>query len=132
MQMSFVQSLVAKYPTLLALGASLKITNEPWMELCAEYIGPGPTGRYALSLCHYGELNGDLMRDPEMIFELDFDNGAAIDVFPYYWRNDWVGIEKEVSDYNSKQYSELVTFASLWNQNLLDQGFLIAEAVIND
>ena len=31
---------------------------------------PGPTGLPAISIAHYGEQNGDLMRDPEMCFEL--------------------------------------------------------------
>jgi hypothetical protein len=31
---------------------------------------PGPLGAQAISVAHYGEQNGDLMRDPEMCFEL--------------------------------------------------------------
>ena len=31
---------------------------------------PGPLGLPGLSVAHYGEQNGDLMRDPEMCFEL--------------------------------------------------------------
>ncbi len=29
----------------------------------------GPNGLPAISVAHYGEQNGDLMRDPEMVFE---------------------------------------------------------------
>ena len=32
----------------------------------------GPCGLPAISVCHYGEQNGDLMRDPEMCFELGY------------------------------------------------------------
>jgi hypothetical protein len=44
----------------------LKIENGSWMPLVIEGIGPGPDGLPAISVCHYGEQNGDAMRDPEM------------------------------------------------------------------
>jgi hypothetical protein len=31
----------------------------------------GPNGLPAISVAHYGEQNGDLMSDPEMIFEAE-------------------------------------------------------------
>ena len=31
----------------------------------------GPNGLHAISVAHYGERNGDSMRDPEMIFEAE-------------------------------------------------------------
>jgi hypothetical protein len=111
----FIQRLVAKYPQLLKAHTSMKIENEPWMSLCVENIGPGITGRPSLSLCHYGKLNGDAMRDPEMIFELDY-----------------VGIEHELTDYRSPLYNSLVQMAVTWNKNLIEQGFLLKEAVFNE
>jgi hypothetical protein len=36
----------------------------------------GPLGLPAISVCHYGEQNGDAMRDPEMSFELGFAGDA--------------------------------------------------------
>ena len=50
----------------------------------------GPCGLPAISVCHYGEQNGDLMRDPEMCFELGLGGGAHLN--PFYWRNDYAGI----------------------------------------
>lgn len=48
----------------------LKIGNPPYMALVIEAVpGRGPLGCPALSVAHYGEQNGDLMRDPEMCFE---------------------------------------------------------------
>ena len=44
---------------------------------------PGPCGLPALSVAHYGEQNGDAMRDPEMCFELGFAAGAHL--APFYW-----------------------------------------------
>jgi hypothetical protein len=35
-----------------------------------ERVGAGPRGGELVSVAHYGELNGDLMRDPEIVFEV--------------------------------------------------------------
>ncbi len=52
-------------------GLYLKIDNAPNMESVIEAVDEsGPMGLPALSVAHYGEQNGDLMRDPEMCFEL--------------------------------------------------------------
>ena len=49
----------------------LKIENPPFMALVIEATPePGPCGHPAISIAHYGEQNGDSMRDPEMCFEL--------------------------------------------------------------
>jgi hypothetical protein len=42
----------------------LKIENPPYMALVIEATPePGPCGLRAISVAHYGEQNGDLMRD---------------------------------------------------------------------
>ena len=61
------------------------------MTLTVENIGPGPRRLPALSLCHYGEQNGDAMRDPEMCFEMVIEDGRLKRFDPYYYRNDYVG-----------------------------------------
>jgi hypothetical protein len=53
----------------------------------------GPNGLPTISVAHYGEQNGDLMRDPEMIFEAE-EFGEEMNLVPFYWRNDYVGIEQ--------------------------------------
>ncbi|MCL2440487.1 MAG: hypothetical protein FWD14_01975 [Treponema sp.] len=78
--------------------------------------------RNEISLCHYGKLNGDAMRDPEMVFWKN-DNG---DYFPYYFRNDWVGFEQfsgEIIDYeliitNKERQKEQAEFADIWMLNI--------------
>jgi len=46
----------------------LKIENAPYMALVIEATGEsGPSGLPAISVAHYGERNGDLMRDPETL-----------------------------------------------------------------
>ena len=61
-------------------GLSLRIENQPYMALVIEAMDePGPCGLPALSVAHYG----DLMRDPEMGFELGCAGGAHLS--PFYW-----------------------------------------------
>jgi len=73
----------------------LKIENPPYMALVIEGApGIGPRGLPALSVTHYGEMNGDLMRDPEMCFELLQTVGGNLSLDPYYWRNDYVVVER--------------------------------------
>ncbi len=63
----------------------LKIENAPYMVLVVEAIGTGPMGLPALSVAHYGEQNGDLMRDPEMCFELCLPLGGKACLDPFYY-----------------------------------------------
>jgi hypothetical protein len=47
----------------------LQIENPPYLVLVIEATPePGPCGLRAISVAHYGEQNGDLMRDLEMCF----------------------------------------------------------------
>jgi len=107
----------------------VKIESPPYMELVIEATDEsGPRGLPALSVAHYGVQNGDLMRDPEMCFEL----GRA-ELNPFYWRNDYVAIEQWSRFIRDGQYvvhtplhGEHQNFASLWDKNLHEQGFVEA------
>jgi hypothetical protein len=61
----------------LELQFHIKIENPPYMPLTIEGIGTGPRKLPAVSVTHYGEQNGDLMRDPEMCFEMEIQNGQT-------------------------------------------------------
>jgi len=88
-------------------GLYLKIDNAPYMELVIEAMDEsGPMGLPALSIAHYGEQNGDLMRDPEMCFELGMAGGAHLD--PWYWRNDYVAVEQWSRNIVRDHYVHLV------------------------
>jgi hypothetical protein len=110
-------------------GLYLKIENPPFMELVIEATDEsGPCGLPAISVAHYGEQNGDLMRDPEMCFELGLAGGAHLN--PFYWRNDYVAVEqwsRFITDSNYVFHTELhrqhEEFAKLWDKNLRLQGF---------
>ena len=110
-------------------GLYLKIENSPYMELVIEAVDEsGPCGLPAISVAHYAEQNGDAMRDPEMCFELGFAGGAHLN--PYYWRNDYVGIEQwsrfiQDSNYcfHTQLHAQHTSFAKTWDRNLRQQGF---------
>lgn len=112
----------------------LKIENPPYMALLIEAMPePGPLGLPALSVAHYGEQNGDLMRDPEMCFELSKRVANKLSLDPYYWRNDCVAVEQWSRNVVRGQYVALLRlygqherFAAEWDRNLALQGFLEA------
>ena len=110
-------------------GLYIKIENPPFMALVIEATDDsGPCGLPALSVAHYGEQNGDLMRDPEMCFELGLAGGAHLN--PFYWRNDYVAVEQWSRFLDDGQYAyhkalhkQHEDFAKLWDNNLRLQGF---------
>ncbi len=128
--MLFLQQLTTIKPDLISrIEATVKIENAPYMTLTVENIGPGPRGLPALSICHYGEQNGDLMRDPEMCFEMQIEDGEVKHFHPYYFRNDYAGFEQDAMDINTghtdqRIVKEQTEFAALWSRNLEEQGFL--------
>jgi hypothetical protein len=114
-------------------GFHIKIENPPFQDLVIEDICQrGPRGFGTISVAHYGELNGDAMRDPEMLFEAE-ELGKEIILRPYYFRNDFAGIEQysivnedgRIS-INTRLQKEHEEFAQLWNANLKQQGFVEA------
>jgi hypothetical protein len=117
----------------LQAGFHIRIENEPWMILVIEDTQErGPNGLPAISVAHYGEQNGDLMRDPEMIFEAE-ESGEEMNLIPFYWRNDYVGVEQYSAFtedgktlLNAKLKQEHIAFARTWDANLRAQGFLEA------
>ena len=99
----------------------LKLNNEPvFMALTVEIIEDNQ-----VSLCHYGEQSGDLMRDPEVVFFKDNDG----DYFPFYFRNDYLGIEEWYAEANGdswkicnqKGQKDLALFCNSWIFNIKSQ-----------
>lgn len=109
----------------------LKIENSPYMALVIEATPePGPLGLPAISIAHYGKQNGDLMRDPEMCFELCLPIGGKPSLDPYYWRNDYVAVEQWSRSIVRGHYVALLDlhkqhecFAAEWDRNLRLQRF---------
>jgi hypothetical protein len=116
---------------------AVRITVPGFMPLSVEKIGFSEDGHRLVSLCQYGEQNGDLMRDPDLVFMVtDLPDGAAAE--PVSFRNDYLGLSQEVYRYEEtgkrthvvptlKQ--DLKEFARAWFATLRDQGFFAPTAV---
>jgi hypothetical protein len=116
---------------------AVRITVPGYIPLSVEEIGSSEDGHRLVSLCHYGEQNGDLMRDPDIVFLFHhFLDGMAAE--PISFRNDYLGIVQDVYRYDEtgkrthvvpalKQ--DLKEFARAWFATLRDQGFFGATAV---
>ena len=123
-------ALILQAASPLQSGFHFRIENPPWQPLVIEDIQQrGPNGLPVISVAHYGEQNGDLMRDPEMLFELG-RRGDEIELTPYYWRNDYVGIEEYSAIEQEGHWFVLPdlkgkhsAFARVWDKNLRAQGY---------
>ncbi|MDH4078865.1 MAG: hypothetical protein OEU68_03525 [Nitrospira sp.] len=116
---------------------AVRITVSGFMPLSVEEIGFSDDGRRLVSLCQYGEQNGDLMRDPDIVFlfhNVPGDEAAE----PVSYRNDYLGIVQDVYRYDKagrrthilptlKQ--DLKEFARAWFATLREQGFFASTAV---
>lgn len=122
---------------LLADARAVRITVPEYMPLLVEEIGVTQEGHRLVSLCQYGEQNGDLMRDPDLVFMItDLPDGTAAE--PVSYRNDYLGIVQEVYRYDEAGQrthvlpalkQDLQEFVRAWFDTLRDQGFFASTAV---
>lgn len=121
---------------LLGPNMAIRVTSEGYMPLSIEDIGHSPDGLRQIALCHYGEQNGDLMRDPEMVFAMQEINGITV-AEPISFQNDYMGVYQEVYTYNGegkrthvnpRLKREFVSFSLTWFRNLKHQGFFDNDA----
>ena len=135
--MNTYQSFAKSLLTLLGADTAVRIRVEGYMPLSIESIGTSADGNRLISICHYSEQNGDLMRDPEMVFEI-FTHGEASAAEPLSFQNDYMGVFQEVYRYDesgkkthvtTRLKAELKSFAKTWFTNLKDQGFLGETAI---
>jgi len=136
--MKTVAKIIAAYGGLDRLrGNHIPLENAPYMRLVVEYIGQGPRGLLAIAVAHYYEQNGDAMRDPEMVFEVNPDEeGLASwkqgEWCPVSFRQDSLDVYREavfLCDVNQvaicpKLVVRLNEFAREWDRNIEQQGFL--------
>ncbi|THJ15596.1 MAG: hypothetical protein CAF42_015300 [Nitrospira sp. CG24B] len=131
------QQFAQQLEQLLGGATAIRITVPSYMPLSVEEIGIDGEGHRLVSLCHYGEQNGDLMRDPDIVFMFqDAPYGPIAE--PVSFRNDYVGLEQEVYRYDetgkrthldTKLKQDLKEFAQIWFANLNEQGFFGDQAV---
>jgi hypothetical protein len=114
---------------LLGSDTAIRLTVNGYMALSLEHIGQSAEGNRLIAISHTGEQNGDLMRDPEMVFEIHAHGMAE----PLSFRNDYMGVMQEVYRYDdsgkkthvsARLKQDLKSFARTWFRNLKDQGFL--------
>jgi hypothetical protein len=100
-----------------------------FMRLVIEHVGRGPRGGELVSVAHYGEQNGDLMRDPEIVFEVAADQWQPVSI-----QQDYIGSYREAVfvGENGKVFvrpaevQDIASFARIWDRNIKHQGFLDA------
>lgn len=135
--MKLYQAFATDLNHLLNGARAVRITVSGYMPLSVEEIGSSGDGHRLVPLCHYGEQNGDLMRDPDIVFLLhNLPNGAAAE--PVSFRNDYLGIVQDVYRYDetgrrthivASLKQELKDFARAWFVTLRAQGFFASTAV---
>jgi len=99
-------------------------TNGAFMPVSVECLGTVNLGTL-FSVTHYGEQNGDLMADPDVVFLKDKDGNY----FPCSFRNDYVGVNKEsvifdgpeITGFYAKEQADEAVFASQWMKNIKEQ-----------
>lgn len=105
-----------------------RFTADGYMPLSLENLGYTHRGAQVYAMAHYGEQNGDLMADPDMMIAVDRD---AETVEPLTWQNDYMGRFDEVYKmradgvelYSPRLRTSLDDFLWHWLKNLQDQGF---------
>jgi hypothetical protein len=114
------------------VGDHAKIDNATgvFMPVSVEIVDRNVNGYLYVSVAHYGKLNGDLMRDPEMVFIKARVSG---DYYSSYFRNDYLGCERlgvvsaeQVEgrpsfSFNPREQVDEAAFANAWMRNILQQ-----------
>jgi len=119
---------------------AFRLESEGFMPLSIESIGTGPHGHPAISVMHWFTQHGDLMRDPDIEFEVAWNpyRTGHWEFYPYTYRQDPLGLWRELAwNIDGKLYkrhdliAETCTFCtSTWSPNLKAQGFVQASAAL--
>lgn len=120
---------------LLGQDQCVRLRAEGFMPLVLEEIGRSGDGRRLVAISHTAVQNGDLMRDPELVFAFHSWPDGEVFAEPVSFRNDFLGVLQEVYDWDDRGQRthvrpglkrELKSFARTWFRNLKAQGFLDA------
>jgi hypothetical protein len=94
-----------------------------FMAACVEIIGRTGLGPL-VSIAHYYEQNGDLMRDPDVVFVI----GADQHIYPISYRQDGLGIDQEAAyvedgqwKVKTKMQADITEFCNQWMLNIEEQ-----------
>ncbi len=93
---------------------SYKLEADPFMPLTVESWQSGEITM--VSMCHYGEQNGDLMKDPDILFSV-----KGVKITYLEMQNDYMG-------FYSENHTEIKDFMeNTWLGNLVSQGHKLTE-----
>jgi len=96
--------------------------SSSFMAVTIELVGQNELGKL-FSVAHYAEQNGDLMRDPEVVFVL----GADEEFYPVTIQQDFIGKYQDVLEYDEtgkikgwypRLQADLASFANFWLKNI--------------
>ena len=96
--------------------------SSSFMAVTIELVGQNELGKL-FSVAHYAEQNGDLMRDPEVVFIL----GADEEFYPVMVQQDFIGKYQDVLEYDEtgkikgwypRLQADLAAFANFWLKNI--------------
>jgi len=86
-----------------------------------------------VSVVHYGEQNGDLMSDPEIVYRVDTTTGRTL---PEMYQNRYLGVYQEAifekdgkTMVRPKLIKDLKSFTRTWASNLKTQGHTLVKGV---
>ena len=139
--MKTVAAIIEMFGCLGALARKyIRIENGGYMQLVIERLGEGPSGYPVVSVAHTYIQEGDVMYDPEMTFEVNWEYRDESDGWgPITYRQDNLGMHQTAQwrDANTGQVMiaprlvrDLKSFARTWNKNLREQGFLTAARAV--
>ena len=89
----------------------IKMEQEGFDDLVLEDIG---NGEY--SLAHYSELNGDMMRSPEITFKVEEKK-----IIPTSYLDDYVAKYTVLENKSDKEYKSVIEFFKMWVKNIANQ-----------
>lgn len=108
--------------------APVRVEVEGFMRLVIEYVGTGLRGGSLVSVAHYYEQAGDLVTDPEVVFEVVRDQWSPVSFEmggQLYQEIVFLGDDGRVM-VRPKWLKDTLSFCRMWNRNLRDQGFVKA------
>ena len=108
------------------VGDHVKIdTSSAFMPVSVEAIGEVNGGDLLIAVAHWGEQNGDLMRDPEVVMIK-----SSMGYFPISFRNDYVAVNNEaviftdkggIKGYYKRMQADIASFTNTWMKNIKNQ-----------
>lgn len=129
--MNTVKRIIELHGGMDALKAEyIRLENPGYMRLVIERVGIGPHSGDLVSVAHYYEQNGDAMRDPEIVFEVEPLGWTPVeytqDNLAVYQRLVWTDPETKEIICAPRALKSVKEFAEMWDTNLREQGFIKA------